>query len=1039
MADSAGTRDDIEDIYKEGNTEGYKVDEHEEYDEEDDVDREDKDVEVEEKGSKYDDSEPPSSPFEEYPADFIEDFERDKLPDGAPELLADSVPLLETDDAGPEEAPPVLPEALSPTDPEPSLPKPTFPQLNNEPPRPKPRQPYVEDKNEEQSVPRSFDRTGKPVPRHQEEEEDDDDQYLVRRMYRFTLYETATRFYIVGSDLLDQQFRIMKIDRTADIGDLSVTEDETIYTRSEMMRLLATIEDGNITTGGLKQRCAFWGLLGFIRFTGFHYMLLITKRSIVAMIGGHYVYQIDSTELVPLTTESPKKPDRNSEEARFVGILGNLDLTRGFYFSYSYDITRTLQHNIIREREALAKGFPHSDRHDYNEMFAWNHYLLEPAKQTITNVYEWCMPIIHGFVDQANISVYGRTIYVTIIARRSRYFAGARFLKRGANDLGYVANDVETEQIVSEMLTTSFHAPGKNLYSNPNYTSYVQHRGSIPLFWTQKNDAATPKPPVEMNFVDPFFSAAALHFDDLFARYGAPIIVLNLVKSRERMPRESLLLKEFTQAISYLNQFLPEDKKIHYIAWDMSRAAKSRDQDVIETLETIAENVVTTTSFFHNGGSSDGVKSPQLQNGVCRTNCIDCLDRTNAAQFVIAKRALGHQLHALGVINGTSVEYDTDAVDLFTHMYHDHGDTIAVQYAGSHLVNTMETYRKINQWTSHSRDMLESFKRYYNNSFLDGQRQEAYNLFLGNYIFTQGQPMLWDLSTDYYLHHANPRNSRRRRSYTQWWTPANLEPRKLPPLPQLPANLADKPYHFYDDYWLEYYRPRAVSSFLKMFAYNLNSTMRYIPLKMTKDGGYDLSPFVPRISPITSAKDSIKPKKKAKPRKGIIEFYPGYKERSEDTPDRLRAWLELPAAATPAVPPPPSPAPPVLEAPNMAQAVERALNPTISEKEQREYDSYMSHPLNLPLVVSSEPKEVVSEFVRYVDTPRRTLEVAEEDRLVYEEGVRVPENPLLVEEQDGTKPRYMAYGIYLRTGRLKRQGRKEGRGAVVDEEAGGQE
>lgn len=122
----------------------------------------------------------------------------------------------------------------------------------------------------------------------------------------------------------------------------------------------------------------------------------------------------------------------------------------------------------------------------------------------------------------------------------------------------------------------------------------------------------------------------------------------------------------------------------------------SRDQDVIQTLETIAENVLNTTGFFHNGPSADGAEA-SLQNGVCRTNCIDCLDRTNAAQFVIGKRALGHQLHALGVISDTSVEYDTDAVDLFTHMYHDHGDTIAVQYAGSHLVNTMETYRKINQ------------------------------------------------------------------------------------------------------------------------------------------------------------------------------------------------------------------------------------------------------------------------------------------------------------------------------------------------------
>lgn len=33
-----------------------------------------------------------------------------------------------------------------------------------------------------------------------------------------------------------------------------------------------------------------------------------------------------------------------------------------------------------------------------------------------------------------------------------------------------------------------------------------------------------------MNLIDPFYSAAALHFDNLFERYGAPIYVLNLVK-----------------------------------------------------------------------------------------------------------------------------------------------------------------------------------------------------------------------------------------------------------------------------------------------------------------------------------------------------------------------------------------------------------------------------------------------------------------------------------------------------------------------------
>lgn len=112
---------------------------------------------------------------------------------------------------------------------------------------------------------------------------------------------------------------------------------------------------------------------------------------------------------------------------------------------------------------------------------------------------------------------------------------------------GYVANDVETEQIVSQMLTTAFHAPGSGLFSNPNYTSYVQHRGSIPLYWTQDNTGVSPKPDIEcsccnswsrarltvsVNLVDPFYSAAALHFDNLFERYGSPVYVLNLVKVR---------------------------------------------------------------------------------------------------------------------------------------------------------------------------------------------------------------------------------------------------------------------------------------------------------------------------------------------------------------------------------------------------------------------------------------------------------------------------------------------------------------------------
>lgn len=88
----------------------------------------------------------------------------------------------------------------------------------------------------------------------------------------------------------------------------------------------------------------------------------------------------------------------------------------------------------------------------YNDMFIWNHYLLKSGFRDLNSRSGWILPLIYGFVDQAStlasvhgicifltmfleISVFGRSIAVTLMARRSRHFAGARFLKRGANDM----------------------------------------------------------------------------------------------------------------------------------------------------------------------------------------------------------------------------------------------------------------------------------------------------------------------------------------------------------------------------------------------------------------------------------------------------------------------------------------------------------------------------------------------------------------------------------------------------------------------------
>ncbi|PPJ56656.1 hypothetical protein CBER1_01787 [Cercospora berteroae] len=925
------------------------------------------------------------------------------------------------------------------------------------------------------------------------------------RMHKFILYETNARYWITGADITDKYFRLLRIDRNSPPGQIALFEDETVYDRRQMNDVLNTIDQGNRSTGGLKMRFSFWGMLGFIRFTEAYYMQLITKRKQVAMIGGHYVYQVEGTDLIPLTTGSSSNflRDRNPEESRFLSILNNLDLTKSFYFSYSYDITHSLQRNIIRQRQAMNDGIAVA-AHEYNGMFVWNSHLLKPAVNALTHPYDWCLPIIHGFLAQAALDVFGRTVYITIIGRRSRFYAGARFLKRGVNDLGYVANDVETEQIVAEKITTSFHAPGTRLFANPTYTSYVHHRGSVPLYWNQDNSGVTPKPGIDINLHDPYYQPAALHFDDLFARYGSPIYCLNLVKSREKTPRESKLLNAYEHCLKYLNSCLPDDKKILYKAYDMARASKGRNGDVIGGLEQIAREVFEKTGFFHNG--EEGRWEPQAQNGIARTNCVDCLDRTNAAQFVIGKHAFAQQLKCLGIISVDEVDYDTDAVNLFTAMFHDHGDNIAMQYGGSHLVNTMSTYRKMGHWQSSSRDMVESFKRYYHNSFLDGQRQEAYNLYLGNYIWAQGQPMLWDLSTDYYLHHSDPKAwlERERRSYIKWYTPEHLEPRAVPPrLPnkRLTKELQRTGIAAFDDYWRECYRPTALSSLEKVYSYRMVCTNKtLLPERSSGDVKFDFSPFVRRTDPQKHHNDSTE---KQKPRKGvkIVDPHDTIPEEPENVPTSRPQTAtsfdnnDLPAgilreptvyklhngdnnyATNPINSSAQMSASNIMNSSTttggggaykssssfqpadkaqmhlwtLNQFHTQSLNPHVSDDEEQEYTRYISHPTNIPLVVSTEmpASDANMDYLEYVQRAGGSLfgvkqaddddedgggglalggdddvpgeGVTEEDLQSFWEYLERKEDPLTVSEEDGAKKRYKAYRQWLKGKSLFKQ------------------
>ena len=172
----------------------------------------------------------------------------------------------------------------------------------------------------------------------------------------------------------------------------------------------------------------------------------------------------------------------------------------------------------------------------------------------------WGLNLIHGFVGSRRLSHLFNSPEVILIGRRSSKFAGTRFNRRGQDLRGNVANEVETEQIVYRRGMQG------------EITSFLHHRGSVPVFWSQDMGTVPQKPPIEIDHFDPWYGACGKHFKSLFDRYGAPIIAFNLVK--KNMTGEEDLGNEFEKAVAYLNQFLPAKKNIIWKWVDIAKLRK---------------------------------------------------------------------------------------------------------------------------------------------------------------------------------------------------------------------------------------------------------------------------------------------------------------------------------------------------------------------------------------------------------------------------------------------------------------------------------
>ncbi|XP_047307424.1 phosphoinositide phosphatase SAC2 isoform X2 [Impatiens glandulifera] len=614
------------------------------------------------------------------------------------------------------------------------------------------------------------------VKRTLTEEEAKERSYYLQK---FRLYETRSNFYMIGRDKNRNVWRVLKIDRL-DSSELNIHEDSTIYSQIECYDLLRRIHEGNKKTGGLKFVTTCYGIVGIIKFLGPYYMLLITKRRKIGIICGHAIYEITKRQMIPIPNSTARsKMDFSKNENRYKKLLFSVDLTKDFYFSYSYHVMQSLQRNLCNHESGNSL---------YETMFVWNGFLTRGIRNQLKNTL-WTVPLVYGFFKQVKLSLCGKDFILTLMARRSRHYAGTRYLKRGVNEKGRVANDVETEQIVIEDAPEG--CPTK-------ISSIVQIRGSIPLFWSQETSRLNIKPDIILSRKDLNYEATRLHFENLVKRYGKPIIILNLIKRHEKKPRESVLRTEFANAIESINKDLAGESRLKFLHWDLSKHSKKKATDALWQLGKVASNALNLTGIFYcqmtptsgterlqnyscmeEGNSEVGVvqnvyeidnssgmesrggdnistvsgnylvKQVTLQKGVLRTNCIDCLDRTNVAQYAFGLMALGHQLQAIGISDDLVLDLDTPLADDLMTVYESMGDTLALQYGGSAAHNKIFSERR-GQWraATQSQELFRTLQRYYSNAYMDAVKQDAINVFLGYFQPQLDKPALWELDSD---------------------------------------------------------------------------------------------------------------------------------------------------------------------------------------------------------------------------------------------------------------------------------------------------
>ncbi|KAH6797033.1 Phosphoinositide phosphatase family protein [Perilla frutescens var. hirtella] len=452
-----------------------------------------------------------------------------------------------------------------------------------------------------------------------------------------------------------------------------------------------------------------YGVVGMLKLLAGSYLLVITGRESVGSYLGQSIFKVTSMKVFPCDHSLKNFPEEQKKmENEFSRLLNVAERTPGLYFSYDVNITLSAQrlHDLGTESKMLPLWRQADPR------FLWNNYMLEVLIDNKLDPY--LLPVMQGSFQNFQVAIGKDILDVALIARRCTRRTGTRMWRRGADSDGFVANFVESEQIIQ---------------LNGHTASFIQVRGSMPFLWDQIVDL-TYKPKFEIVRPEEASRVAERHVLDLRKKYGN-VLAVDLVN---KDGGEGRLCEKFGQA---MEPIVSDD--VRYLHFDFHKICGHVHFERLSILYEQIEDFLIKSRYLLLNEKGEKVES---QGGVVRTNCIDCLDRTNVTQSMLARKMLEFQLRRLGVFNAEeTISSHPNFDESFKNLWANHGDDISIQYSGTPALKG--DFVRCGQRTIQGilKDGFNALMRYYLNNFADGTKQDAIDLVQGHYIVSVSRSM----------------------------------------------------------------------------------------------------------------------------------------------------------------------------------------------------------------------------------------------------------------------------------------------------------